>query len=190
MFRDSGEVADYIRGNSNGGGGGPIRHLLFVYGNYMAGFKDNSVLLSSCDCDLLGTGGNNEFVTGLRYRMIHVGTSPAILKAPSTIPQRPSAQARMRSMYRPVVGEVYSVTKETLSFIDAQSEGRNEHLFKRELIPIRSLASARKSNGKGYAWAYILQNPMQYLGYNETLISDEECFSWHHHCYHRRIKTG
>ena len=118
---------------------------VFVYGSLLSGFGNNYILKTG-ECECLG-----KFTTKKRYYMVGYGGFPAVCKAVPVedVDNTPSYNAATRSIYRPVLGEIYKVDLAMLARLD-RLEG-NGHFYKREIVPIKGF--------DGRVWMYILMWP-------------------------------
>ncbi len=141
---------------------------VFVYGSLMKGFG-NSLLLANSK--FIGTA-----TTSKRYRMVSFGNYPAVCKCIKPMTDLPSAQVTRRSIYRPVIGEVFEVTLATLARLDAL-EG-NGSFYKREVVPLEGSVS------KG--WMYILMHPETKASL--VAVNSERKYSWRSEVVNQRLQ--
>lgn len=149
--------------------------LVFVYGTFMQGYLDNKCL-SEGRAKLEGYATTSE-----RFRMINLGTSPALHKYD---PDRNamldlSMLKRLKEdiEFRPVIGEVYRVKKDSMILLDVLVG--NEFRFYREKIKLSMRDPVGNGNPKNvHAWCYILKYPYKYEGVPITRHQDKKYYSW------------
>ncbi len=147
------------------------KHFVFVYGSLMSGFGnhyhlENSKLLMSAATTLR------------RMKLIDLGAFPGVVKA-TTIPDSPQEQARFKSLFSPIKGEVYEVSEDTLHKSLDRLEG-NGRFYTRELIEVLGLDKVDGGPSDGKAWMYIL--PKEYDAKYSACIPDEtNTYCWRNH---------
>jgi len=135
------------------------KHLVFVYGTLMRGFGNHRLLLTS---KFIG-----EHVTANRYKMVSLGSCPAVCKATRRyIDQLPSEVVEERSLYRPVAGELYEVDDEALVNLDALES--NGSFYERELVPLQGYDKE--------VWMYILCYDSE--RYPRVTFNEDRHYSW------------
>ena len=147
-------------------GGPPIEDepepiYVFVYGSLLQSFHNHFYLEKAKKI-------GETYETQDRYHMVSFGAYPAVYKAvpfdEDTTP--PSELARSRSLYRPVVGEIYEVNEEQLEGLDHLES--NGYFYQRELIDIVDFPHQ--------VWMYIClrESPNS----PEVALDDNRNYSW------------
>jgi gamma-glutamylcyclotransferase (GGCT)/AIG2-like uncharacterized protein YtfP len=117
---------------------------VFVYGSLLKGFHNHGWLKDSEFVGKFSTKDDN-------YAMITYGSFPGVYKMLDCDKDcfLPSDKVMLRSIYRPVTGEVYLVDREVLNDLDRLES--NGMFYQRELVPVKGLDYK--------VWMYILCEP-------------------------------
>lgn len=140
---------------------------VFVYGSLLKGFMNHRIVAASKS---LGS-----FETKRRYRMLSLGSYPAVHKAPKFLRERAEAGEfhylrMLHEQYRPVRGEVYNVDQKTLNRLDAL-EGNGSY-YTRELLPIKGFPQR-------VAWVYLLPCSFRMINSDNLVATDHNgIYSW------------
>lgn len=146
--------------------------LVFVYGTLRRAAFNNTLIEIDTDNEYLG-----EFITDQKYLMLDLGGYPGVCKAPF-YPSRLLDQIRMRSLYAPINGEVYSVNYETLSKLDIL-EG-HPSFYKREKIKVVGLCDMPDLPASE-VWIYVLNYPERYSGHYPAAKNNYGDYDWTAH---------
>ena len=134
-----------------------MEHNVFVYGTLRKSFWNHRLLRLS---KFKGC-----YATKKHYKMTQNGCIPFVSKAVET-PTNLHKLISMRTRYRPVVGEVYTVDSRTLQSLD-YLEGHPQW-YKREEIDIE---------GFGKAWCYLMTDDYT-EGFKIARQTDERFYDW------------
>lgn len=148
------------------------QELVFVYGTLRRAAYNNTLIEVDTDNKYLG-----EFITELKYLMLDLGGYPGVCKAPF-YPPRLLDQIRMRSLYAPINGEVYTINSETFSKLDIL-EG-HPSFYKREKVEVVGLENGTELPDKK-VWMYILNDPDRYAGHYPASKNNYGDYDWTAH---------